>query len=75
MVTQRTSFVGGVSQAELKVERELTEEELKEKSGKGKFVIFNDPTRPKERRPISTGQTVEGIDVGELVGVDTYNGS
>ncbi|KAI6653265.1 Deleted in malignant brain tumors 1 protein-like isoform X2 [Oopsacas minuta] len=65
ILTQRTSFVGEISQAEVRLEKELTEEQLKERSGKGKFVIFSD-TEPKERRPISTGQTLEGFDVGQL---------
>ena len=66
MVTQRTSFVGEISQAEVHLEKELTEEQLKERSGKGKIVIFSDNILPKERRPISTGQTLEGFDVGKF---------
>lgn len=64
MVTQRKSFVGEISQAEIHLEKELTEEQMEERTGKGKFVIFSDTTQPKERRPTSTGETLEGLDVG-----------
>eukprot|EP00800_Vazella_pourtalesii_P017145 TRINITY_DN5113_c0_g1_i2.p1 TRINITY_DN5113_c0_g1~~TRINITY_DN5113_c0_g1_i2.p1 ORF type:complete len:276 (-),score=76.26 TRINITY_DN5113_c0_g1_i2:109-936(-) len=66
MVTQRKSFVGEISQAEIHLEKELTEEQMEERTGKGKFVIFSDTTQPKERRPTSTGETLEGLDVGHL---------